>query len=96
MLDILLFPGETVAKVSLGGSHSSAITSTGRIFTWGNNTCGQLGDGTITGKSTPVEILHFNLGVGETITEVALEIIIPQQLPQMVAYLHGEIIIQAN
>ncbi|QVK16776.1 DUF5011 domain-containing protein [Mycoplasmatota bacterium] len=65
--------GETITKVSLGKYHSSAITSEGRIFTWGNNYYGQLGDGTTTARYTPTEITsHFNLGEGETITEVIL------------------------
>ena len=65
--------GEAITEVALGSYHSSAITSEGRIFTWGYNYSGQLGDDTQNNSSTPVEITsRFNLGVGETITEVAL------------------------
>lgn len=60
-------------EVSLGSLHSSAISSTGRIFTWGVNSSGQLGDGTITSKSTPVDITSLvNLSPGEFIVEVSL------------------------
>ena len=38
--------GETIIGISLGNYHSSALTSTGRIFTWGHNNNGKLGDGT--------------------------------------------------
>lgn len=65
--------GESITIVSLGASHSSAVTSTGRIFTWGNNIFSQLGDGTIIDKYNPTEITnHFNLVVGETIKIVEL------------------------
>jgi len=65
--------GETITEVSLGSSHSSAITSKGRIFTWGYNFYGQLGDGTNINKDIPTEITSkFNLNTGETITSVSL------------------------
>ena len=56
---------EKVSGISLGYSHSSAITSKGRVFTWGSNANGQLGDGTTTNRLVPTEITsQFNL-VGE-------------------------------
>jgi alpha-tubulin suppressor-like RCC1 family protein/predicted metalloprotease len=66
--------GETITSVSLGGIHSAAITSEGRLFTWGYNYIyGQLGDGTTTSRSTPKEISsQFSLNTGETITNVSL------------------------
>ena len=65
--------GETIISMSLGNMHSSTLTSTGRIFTWGENTYGQLGDGTTIRKYTPTEITSgFNLGVGETIISINL------------------------
>jgi len=43
---------------SIGGgvSHAAAIRSDGKLFTWGFNTQGQLGDGTTVAKSSPVQI----------------------------------------
>jgi len=39
------------------GSHTgAAITSAGNLFTWGPNTGGSLGDGTVVGKTSPVLI----------------------------------------
>ena len=65
--------GETIESISLGYFHSSAITSTGRIFTWGNNDSGQLGDGTTTQRTTPTEITsQFNLSSGEKIISISL------------------------
>jgi uncharacterized repeat protein (TIGR02543 family) len=65
--------GERIIQVSLGFRHSSALTSSGRLFTWGHNDRGQLGDGTTTERYTPVEITaHFNLNEGERIIQVSL------------------------
>jgi len=67
-----LFPGETIIDVSLGFNHSSALTSEGRLFTWGNNETGRLGDGTTTSRSTPTEITgQFDLINVETSTEIS-------------------------
>jgi len=64
---------ETIIQVSLGGAHSSALTSTGRLFTWGDNEYGQLGDETTIQRNTPTDITaSFNLNEGETIIQVSL------------------------
>jgi len=39
-----------------GSSHSLAITEDGKLFAWGGNSAGQLGDGTNTNKSIPIRI----------------------------------------
>ena len=71
--DIALNAGETIIQVSLGYDHSSAITSEGRIFTWGDNGSGRLGDGTNIDRNTPTEITNqFNLSDGEIIIHVSL------------------------
>ena len=65
--------GETIVNIYLGGFHSSAITSDGRVFTWGYNGYGQLGDGTILHSSLPIDITsQFNLEIGEVVTSLAL------------------------
>ncbi|RLF07627.1 MAG: hypothetical protein DRJ64_02615, partial [Thermoprotei archaeon] len=38
--------GEEIVSVSAGMEFSLAITDEGRVFAWGSNSCGQLGDGT--------------------------------------------------
>ena len=71
--NIILYPEETIKSVSLGFGHSAAITSIGRVFIWGRNNSGQLGDGTTTDKLRPIEITNrFNLGAGETIESISL------------------------
>jgi alpha-tubulin suppressor-like RCC1 family protein len=44
-------------QVSGGGSHTAAIKTDGTMWTWGRNiTFGQLGDGTVVSRSSPVQI----------------------------------------
>ena len=43
-------------SVALGWGHSCALLTDGRVMCWGYNHMGQLGDGTITHHSSPVEV----------------------------------------
>jgi uncharacterized repeat protein (TIGR02543 family) len=68
-----LAAGDKIVSLSLGGTHSSAISSTGRVFIWGANSSGQLGDGTTTSKSVPTEITsRFSLATGDKIVSMSL------------------------
>lgn len=60
--------GKKVRAVSLGYLHTAAITEDGSLYTWGANGKGQLGDGSVTAKSTPVRI---TLGSGESVSRVS-------------------------
>lgn len=52
--------GVTIVSVAAGSSHSIALTSTGTVWTWGNNGSGRLGDGTTTTqRTTPVQLAGF-------------------------------------
>jgi alpha-tubulin suppressor-like RCC1 family protein len=44
-------------QLSAGGQHSLGVRTNGTAWAWGNNTSGQLGDGTIVSKSSPVLVL---------------------------------------
>ncbi|WP_332461038.1 MULTISPECIES: InlB B-repeat-containing protein [Bifidobacterium] len=47
----------TYLQVSAGGSHSLALGSDGNVYAWGNNSNGQLGDGTTSSYQTaPVRV----------------------------------------
>jgi alpha-tubulin suppressor-like RCC1 family protein len=53
-------PGSGFVAASAGDSHSAVLKSDGTVWTWGRNTYGQLGDGTITDRSVPEKALALN------------------------------------
>ncbi|NIL44150.1 cell wall anchor protein [Salinispora arenicola] len=67
-VDVDLPAGVTIAAVAAGGLHSLALTAAGAVVAWGRNVSGQLGNGTTTGSSTPVDV---DLPTGATITAIA-------------------------
>ena len=62
----LLSKSDTTVKewkaISTGSDHSAAITIEGYIYTWGNNSSGQLGTGNTTNASTPYRIPNNGAG----------------------------------
>ncbi len=57
-------PGLTqVVKISAGGSHTIVLKSDGTLWAWGRNLEGQLGDGTFTNRSSPVQVAIGLTGV---------------------------------
>ncbi len=64
---------ESIEKVSLSNTHSAAITNEGRLFMWGWNSSGELGDGTNDYSLVPLDITeNIPLDNAETIIEVGL------------------------
>ena len=49
-------PPLTGLRISAGYDHSLGLAANGTVWAWGNNGNGQLGDGTITSSSVPVEV----------------------------------------
>lgn len=45
--------GRTVVAIAAGRHFSAALCSDGTLATWGDNSSGQLGDGTVTGRALP-------------------------------------------
>jgi alpha-tubulin suppressor-like RCC1 family protein len=56
-----------VAKMAFGARHSLALMADGTIESWGDNTYGQLGDGTTISRSLPVNVVDI---CGNILTDV--------------------------
>ena len=54
----------TAIAITVGGDHTCAILDDGSVSCWGNNSGGQLGDGTTTDRLTPTQT--SSLGEGRT------------------------------
>jgi len=53
--------GAKVLQIGCGYKHAAVKTSTGKVFSWGNNSYGQLGDNSYDHSSTPIPVLsQFN------------------------------------
>lgn len=55
--------GSAVAAITLGANHSCAVLTQGQTQCWGANNVGQLGDGSTTNHTTPVQVTDLNSGV---------------------------------
>ena len=68
-----LAPGDMIVLVRAGYENGMALTSSGRLFSWGWNGYGQIGDGTDTNRHLPTEITaRLNLDSGDTVADFAI------------------------
>jgi hypothetical protein len=66
--------GKTIVAIACGSTHSMALDSTGKLYAWGQNAAGQLGDGLgASGVTSNVPVAVSTSGVlsGKVITGVA-------------------------
>src|SRR5688500_2236932 len=52
-------PSGPGAAIAAGVWHSLALTEDGTVWAWGTNSLGELGDGTTTDRSSPVQVLNL-------------------------------------
>ena len=53
----VLFSGKTVIQIAARGTTQLALCSDGTVWAWGNNSHGQVGDGTTIFRTAPVQVL---------------------------------------
>jgi len=63
--------GTTIAAISGGDSSTLALGANGKLYAWGANNIGDLGDGTTTNSLVPVAVSAGAIPAGTTITQVA-------------------------
>lgn len=56
------------ARLGMGFDQTCVVTDVGGLKCWGNNSSGQLGDGTKTNRLTPVDVVGLNGGVAASIS----------------------------
>ena len=71
--DTLAGGGTTWCQISASNGHTAAIKTDGTAWTWGTGTSGQLGDGTVANRSSPVALAGANscwcqISAGDSLT----------------------------
>ena len=59
------------SRVAVGDNHLLALTNTGNVLAWGENSAGQLADGTLTQRAYPVYVHSSSQAMVSNITSIA-------------------------
>lgn len=62
--------GVALTKVAIRYQHTLALSEDGRVFAWGQNQHGQLGDGTTTNSAVPVEVERGQIPDGVKLIDI--------------------------
>lgn len=63
--------GKTAIQVAAGLEHTVALATDGTVYAWGNNSNGQLGDGTNNNSNVPVAVYNSGVLSGKNIIQIA-------------------------
>ena len=64
--------GKTISQISSGGIHNLALSMDGKVYAWGDNAGGKLGDGTANNSNVPVAVKTNGTDMdGKTIVQVS-------------------------
>lgn len=66
-----VLPNKTLTAISAGAAHGCALSEAAKVYCWGYNIYGQLGDGTTTQSTVPVAVTASGALAGKTITDVS-------------------------
>lgn len=70
VIDTGVLANKTIVAVSAGGHHSLALSSDGKVYSWGSNGYGQLGNGANTSLTSPVEVNTSGVLAGKKIIAI--------------------------
>lgn len=62
--------GVSIEQVSAGGNHTLALGSDGKVYAWGSNDYGQLGNGDMENSTTARRVVSESIPEGVVLTEV--------------------------
>jgi alpha-tubulin suppressor-like RCC1 family protein len=63
--------GKTLTQITAADSHTCALDSAGAAYCWGDNTFGELGDGSTTNSGVPVAVDAGGLPAGQRLAQIA-------------------------
>lgn len=62
--------GKNIIAIACGDDHSLALSDEGKVYAWGGNTFGQLGDGSTAPRFSPVAVNMSGVLAGKTIVAI--------------------------